>query len=191
LARDAQLVGLGPLEVGALSVTNGKAKALGETLVVDGKIVLEEYDFDAIVEPTGGPFHRVAAFFADSFLSKDDAWKPTRERMKKTLCLLSDDDFTLFVRHATEVVARIGLDRDSKTAAKGALFYQELLPAESLLYSVVMAEASRAGGDQRKPATDVFRLFTEKYLRSVLQVGGDETVGRGICSVRMAERGRS
>ena len=46
------------------------------------------------------------------------------------LVVLHDDDFTHFVRHATEVVARVGLDYGSrKTVKQGALFYQEFLPS--------------------------------------------------------------
>ncbi len=50
----------------------------------------------------------------------------TSERIRKHLAVLSDNDFTHFVRHATEVVSRIGLDTTTKTIRQGSLFYQEL-----------------------------------------------------------------
>ena len=58
--------------------------------------------------------------------------------------VLSDDDFSHFARHATEVSARIALDYNTKTVAGTALFYQEFVPAETLFYSLVLANASRA-----------------------------------------------
>ena len=52
--------------------------------------------------------------------------------------------FAHFARTATEVSARARLDPETKTVRDGGVLYQELLPAETLLYSVILASPSRS-----------------------------------------------
>lgn len=101
--------------------------------------------------------------------------------------MLHDDDFTHFARHATEVMARVGLDYERKTARKGALFYEEFLPPETLLYAVVLATASRSPGTERN-AAGMLGLLRER-APSVVQIGADQTIGKGLCAMRLAGRG--
>jgi CRISPR-associated protein Cmr4 len=99
------------------------------------------------------------------------------------LAILHDDDFTHFVRHATEVVARIALDYERKTAKGTALFYEEFLPAETLFYSVILAAPSRRDG-HGKGSAEVMGYVNDN-LPSVLQIGGNETIGKGLCVVHL------
>ncbi|HUY35536.1 MAG TPA: type III-B CRISPR module RAMP protein Cmr4 [Pirellulales bacterium] len=146
-------------------------------LLLDGKqLVLEEFDFTCVAD--SGP---LAAWVADH--AAHDEF--TRDRLRKHLVVLRDDDFTHFVRHATEVVARIGLDYDKKTVKTGALFYQEFLPAETLFYALVFANDSRRDGGLLRAADILGYLRGHVPDGSVLQVGGDETIGKGLCTVRL------
>lgn len=141
------------------------------------KLVLEEFDFTRVADVGEVANWITQRTVADSF---------TRERLKNHIVILQDDEFTHFVRHATEVVARIGLDYEKKTVKSGALFYQEFLPAETLFYALVFAGASRR---ETYPATATEILdYVDHTLQEVrvLQVGGDETTGKGLCAVRMA-----
>jgi CRISPR-associated protein Cmr4 len=148
--------------------------AFGSALNVDGRLVLEEFDFGpSEVENLA----TIAEHFAKSV--KDSA---TAERIKTHLVILNDDDFTHFVRHATEVVARVGLDYDKKTAKNGALFYQEFLPAETIFYSVVLAADSRKNGASKK-SSQILK-FVHDSVQEVIQIGADETIGKGLCSVK-------
>jgi CRISPR-associated protein Cmr4 len=156
----------------------GKDKAhcrLGSSLLVDGnKLVLEEFEF----ERTGD-----ADELTDWLASRAVSDEFTRERLKSHLVVLHDDDFTHFVRHATEVVARVGLDYERKTVKKGALFYEEFLPAETLFYSVVLASASRRDGHGQDAGGNL--QYLSDKLPPILQIGGDETIGKGLCAVRL------
>ncbi len=98
----------------------------------------------------------------------------------KRMVVLNDTDFTYFAEHATEVSARIKLDSATKTVTGGALFYQEFLPAETVMYSVVLAALSRDG--QKASAKEVLAEFDPPEY---LQVGGDETTGKGLCAVKL------
>ncbi len=150
-------------------------------LVIDGnKLLLEEFEFEVTGEATD-----VAKWIADYAVS--DAF--TQDRIKSHLVVLHDDDFTHFVRHATEVVARVGLDYERKTVKKGALFYEEFLPPETLFYSVVLASPSRREGHARS-AGEMLKYLSDN-VPHVLQIGGDETIGKGLCAVRLNDVTRS
>ncbi len=152
-------------------------------LIVDGEqIVLEEFDFTCV-----GDCKQWADWLADSAISDNDPL--TREKLPERLVVLHDDDFCHFVRHATEVVARIGLDYDKKTVRDGALFYQEFLPAETLFYALVLANESRRNGGAPKSAAEILDYLNAHVPDdSVLQIGGDETIGKGLCAVKMITR---
>lgn len=153
-------------------------------LLVDrNKIVLEEFDFTR-----SGDSQAVAHWIAPRAVADEG----TRQRMKTHLVVLHDDDFTHFVEHATEVVARIALDYERKTVKSGALFYQEFLPPETVFYSVVLAQPSRrnAGARSVLSAAEVLQ-YVQSCVEEVkvLQIGGDETTGKGLCAVRLEKGG--
>jgi CRISPR-associated protein Cmr4 len=126
---------------------------------------------------------------ADTLLPAEPAYAPTRARFARQLLVAHDDDFTHFARYATEVAARIGLDYETKTVREGALFYQEFLPAETLFYSVVLVNAARTRAADRS-AGDLLHALEGLLARvPTLQVGGDETTGKGYCWVRFATQG--
>jgi len=145
-------------------------------LVGGNKLVLEEFEFEREGDANG-----VAQWIAERAFDPGDGF--TSGRFRSHFVVLHDDHFTHFVRHATEVVARVGLDYERKTVKSGALFYEEFLPAETLFYSVVLAHPSRRQGHS-KPARDILAYLRGSIPR-VLQIGGDETIGKGICAVRL------
>jgi len=174
LGRDLLMAGMAKLPGLSTNVTDTSALFAEDSLlkVDQNKVVLEEFEFTRI-----GDANPIAEWMSKH--ATNDA--PTAARLKKNLVVLSDDYFTHFVKHATEIVARIGLNYDTKTVKKGALFYQELIPPETLFYSLVLANPSRRK-DCPKTASDIVK-FLELQLppSSVLQIGGDETIGKGLC----------
>lgn len=141
------------------------------------RLVLEEFEF-----VRRGDAPAIRDWAATHFGAKNPA---LAERIRSRLVVLSDDSFTHFVRHATEVVARIGLNYETKTVATGALFYEEYLPAGCLFYSVTLAEDSYRK-DWKKSATDMLS-YIENALQEqpVLQIGGNSTVGKGLCQAHL------
>jgi CRISPR-associated protein Cmr4 len=177
LVRD---VSLAQVEPPPLPDPPPKDKALclqnSPLLVDNNKLVLEEFEFERSGDADGA-----AQWIAGQAFDAGDRFTP--ERFKTHFVVLHDDDFTHFVRHATEVVARVGLDYERKTVKRGALFYEEFLPAETLFYSVVLANPSRREGHS-KPARDIL-AYLHGNMPQILQIGGDETIGKGICAVRL------
>jgi CRISPR-associated protein Cmr4 len=94
--------------------------------------------------------------------------------LKSRLCIVADDTLSFLLETATEITARIRIDNDQKTVAKGQLWYEEALPAESVLASLVVAASVKSN-----PA----KVFAEigEISKSILQFGGKATVGRGLC----------
>lgn len=158
--RDAALAGV-TVQLPAIQVpADGALVPKGSPCLHNGEVILEEYRFKA-QEWAGVECPALAA---------DDG---------KRLMVVDDTDFTHFVKYSTEVTARIGLDHATKTVKEGALFYQEFLPAETVLYSVVLAAPSRLKEDPASAAQNLSAFQPP----AVIQVGGDETTGKGLCQV--------
>jgi CRISPR-associated protein Cmr4 len=94
--------------------------------------------------------------------------------LKSRLCVVADDTLSFLLETATEISARIHIDDDKKTVAKGQLWYEEALPAETVLVSLVVAAEVKS-----KPK-EVFNTVKELSAKT-LQFGGKATVGRGLC----------
>lgn len=183
LARDLSLVSSATVDIPSVDGATDAHCPTGSPLVLlpDNKIVLEEFEFSVVGELAAS----LTEWIAKMAIAASDEFTPAR--IKTHLVVLHDDYFTHFVRNATEVVARIGLDYEKKTVKSGALFYQEFLPAETLFYSLVLANPSRRNGHV-KSATDVLGYLREHVPDgSVLQIGGDETTGKGLCTARLAD----
>lgn len=179
-----ETVRVGPPTTGDLGPAYGlsadqAACAEDSPLLVEGnKLVLEEFEFTRVAD---------ARETADWFAAHAVNDPATQSRVKSHLVVLCDDDFTHFVRHATEVVARVGLDRERKTIKAGAVLYQEFLPAETLFCSLVFAGDSRRDDDARTAPEVLAYLQRNLDTAGGLQVGGDETTGKGICLVRLCQ----
>ena len=74
-----------------------------------------------------------------------------RKRLAGQLLVVSDTTFTRMARYHTEVATRVRIDSETHTVANGALWTEESLPAESLLWSVAHFTPGRqAQGYKRK-----------------------------------------
>lgn len=157
-------------------------------LKIKEKVILEEYTFDIHNDLNGNVQVKEGTKLTDfpdwlaQHLFKDDGsyWS---EKIKKDVVLLTDDDFKDFVNLSTEVITRTRIDNITGTVDKktGALFTEEYLPAESVLYSLVLAHDEFS---EHKPisAKNVLSFFKNK-LPKVLQIGGNATLGKGLVRV--------
>jgi len=146
----------------------------------NGQIVLEEFDFTQSDKTTSDNFTKIASDI--SLAIPDDG---TREIFHGHFVILSDDDFTYFVRQATEVATRIKLNYKTKTVAGTGLFSEEFIPPEALFYSIIIAEKSRRP-DVPLSAEKVLEHI--KNVPSYIQLGGDATIGKGFCAQKICEQ---
>ena len=98
------------------------------------------------------------------------------------LCVVHDDVMSYLAQHAMDVVTRVSLDAETKTAKKGQLWTEESLPTESVLLSVLAATPSKKAGISATEAIDQLK----KLFETSVQFGGKSTVGRGRCAVKLA-----
>lgn len=111
-------------------------------------------------------------------------------QLKQQLIVVSDDMFSHLAQHTTPVNAHIAIESDTKVVKGGALWYEETLPPETLLYIGLAANKARKQDSDldtaEKVLTTVTNLFKDKHW---LQVGGNETVGMGWCAVSTLKGG--
>lgn len=110
--------------------------------------------------------------------------------LQEQLVIVSNDMFAHLCQHATPVNAHIAIDSDTKTVRSGALWYEETLPPETLLYVGLSATKARANGAEM-PADAILGSVTGLFTgKPWLQVGGNETVGMGWCAVTTVAGGQ-
>lgn len=171
----------------------------GSDLIVnDSKIVLEEYTFP--VQETDN-CKDIATWISENCLPADDVYSYWREKIIKSLVVLSNDDFRDFVTLSTEVIARIKIDPEKGTVQKGALWYEEYLPSDSILYSLALTspifqESDKDKGifqltkqekEENRDESEKVMEFLEDGLPSIIQLGGNATIGKGIVRTRVYE----
>ncbi len=114
--------------------------------------------------------------------------------LKERVVILADNVFADFVKLFTEVITRNKIDNAKGTVAKGALFTEEYLPAESILYSLVFANSIFTAKEDRKGSfkkdaegseeQKVQNYFAANADNSFMQIGGNSTLGKGIVNTK-------
>lgn len=164
----------------------------------NNRLLIEDTEYPVVPEKA---VSELAAWLSEHALPKTASYAPFRDRLAAQLAILSDEEFAFLCQHATEVVTRIKIDPQTGTVAKGALWTEENLPSESLLWSLGLVSKdrrppfhNRQNGNQPPAAPP---LKPEKILecldavvtkkKSRIRLGGDRTIGRGMLSVRLLQ----
>ena len=163
-----------------------------DLIVSDNEIVLEEYTFE--VQRTE-ECQSLANWISENCMPSDNVYDYWREKVQNSLVVLSNEDFRDFVTLSTEVIARIKINQDTGTVQKGALWYEEYLPSDSILYSLalftpIFQEDNNKKGifkskHQNKEESERVMKFFEDGLPSIIQVGGNATIGKGIVRTKL------
>ncbi len=190
--RSAELAGLAlgnfpdlkGLDIGKADAWICKPGADGKPatdLTAGSSVVLEEFSFapqpNEIVNTIGG------WLAANALPATYTYW---RDALPKKLCILHEDAFRDFCMHATEVQTHIRIDPNTKTVQGSALWTEESLPMDTLLYAPIMASGARTSNDDKNgidKAQEMLKKIADLGLDH-MQLGGDETTGQGWISVR-------
>jgi CRISPR-associated protein Cmr4 len=186
LKREADMAGLSVSWNPVGPPNNGTALvADGSILIANGKVVLEEFAFTA---RTDDGVKAIANWLKDNALPVGKEYDYWRDTLEKRLVILPENAFQDFVQFSTEVIARVRIDDEKKTVEPGALWTEEHLPSETLLYATLFASKPRLQNppSDLQDATAVLRFVQNAIDGKRLQLGGDATVGRGIVKVRVA-----
>ena len=160
-------------------LAEGKAHYANGTALVEGtSIYLEDLDFEA--KPCA-----TAATWAEQIgrwvFGEGDLWA---KEFQKRFVVLPDSAFDFLCETGTEVHTRVRIDDDMKVVAKGALWTEESLPAETILAGIVQCERvfQKSGASNNSiEAGGLLKQFATSDPKNplVLQIGGKATVGRG------------
>ncbi|WLE96574.1 MAG: type III-B CRISPR module RAMP protein Cmr4 [Candidatus Electrothrix communis] len=139
------------------------------------KVFLEDLDFQ--VTKGEGTIDDLAAYIAKAVFPVDtDEWRNT---FIQRFLIIPDNVFSFLAETATEVRARIRIEPGTRTVADGQLWYEENLPAETLLWGIIGCDRSRSE-KHAGSAKELIGHFQEKIgTEKSLQIGGNATVGRG------------
>lgn len=102
------------------------------------------------------------------------------------LLLVSDKVFDYCVSYCTSITAQIQIDQTTGTTKNGSLRYQEELPSDTIMYCVIFWRNSY------KPKAELLSetikcWIKENIMNRYIQIGGDETCGRGIFELNWNE----
>lgn len=142
----------------------------------DAQVFLEEFSFSIQQTNLSALIAWLARFGTDE--------AAFAEQLKAQLLIVSDDMFNHLASFATPVTPHIAIDNDRKVVKNGALWYEETLPPDTVLYVALAAHRSRAKDSERDAAwvlEQALSLFPTE--RPYMQLGGNETVGMGWCRV--------
>jgi len=124
------------------------------------------------------------------------------KRIPEQLVILHNDAFKDFVNLSTEVITRTKIDNKTGTVKKSALFTEEYLPCETILYSLALTTPIFQSDDKNKgmfaltqdekskgltEEQKVMDFFTS-VLPEVMQIGGNATIGKGIVRMKILEK---
>ena len=120
------------------------------------KVILEDLDLDA--EELGADWVQLLTRL---IFSKEEE----RRSFTQHLAIVDDAIFDFFARSGLEVRARVQLEGETKTVKEGP-WYEEVIPAEAIFVFIA--------------ATEDKHYFDEITKRSLIQLGGQASIGRGL-----------
>lgn len=154
-----------------------------------GDLILEEYHY-AVEEMA-----RLEVFakeISKDIYGGDSFW--SREFSRK-LVVLPEDSFRHFAVNCTELMPNIQITEYGVTEPH-SLRYTEYLPRESVLYSLISYAGSRmpvAGTGAKSPlgSPEEVQAVFERHKPDMIQIGGDETTGKGLVALRIMKATRA
>lgn len=144
------------------SASDDKAISLGKS-GLKGNVLLEDYEVQ-VADTEIEEFSKIASFFKDA----------------ERLLLVSDEVFNYGVSNCTQIMAQIKIDSKTGTTQDGSLRYQEELPSDTIMYTVIHWGDSKNSLEDKLRAETIKKFITEEVIANHIQIAGDETCGRGV-----------
>lgn len=115
-----------------------------------------------------------------------------KSRFTDHTALIGDDEFTDFVKYSTEICERIKIKQETGTVQDKALFSEEYLPPECILYHLVFFNEEYQSPKKETNCTPLDKTavmdeFKGLFDIDVFQIGGDAALGKGLVSKQFWE----
>ena len=161
LQKDLKIANLKDFDASNYSVKDNEAINLGSEVLKDS-ILIEEYEVK--VTKTEALPDSIKDYFKEA----------TR------LLLVSDEVFNYGVSNCTQIMAQIKIDSKTGTTADGSLRYQEELPSDTIMYTVIHWGDTKHSTAEKLKAEIIKKFITKEVIAQHIQIAGDETCGRGV-----------
>lgn len=175
---ERKLTGQNKVIVGTGSVVAGQKIPSANISESKKAVYLDEFHCEAEEDSS---FEQWKRWLADQLFDDNLSKSILAER----LVLVSDEAFQYFVTMCCDISPRIRIHSDTKTTVDRALWYEEYLPTESILYGMVWCDKIYASNHQ---------LTEQKLLETldkeiILQIGGNVSIGKGRVRCRFTQGG--
>lgn len=165
-------------------VDEQEALIVKDELKQGNQLILEALAFNAIKQDA---VSNISGYLAEKALPAGFF----ADKLKDDFVILSDTDFTYFVKNSTLVEPHVRINDKTGTAEKGGLFYTENLPPETLLVTLAMASQARDGKTSISADEVIQKVSAVLNNGKAWQFGGDATTGRGLVMLRFVATGGS
>jgi CRISPR-associated protein Cmr4 len=151
-------------------------------VLLNQAVVLESDRFDV---DQGSSADNLAKWFGENAVPFTEYWPA---RLKSHFVLIPDDAFNHYVKTKTDIRTRVRIEKGR--AAKSGPWTEENLPVDTLLYTTLSETHTGKKEDAEKPPEQDpprLRTFLDKINVSgkpLLQLGGDQNLGRGMMRMR-------
>lgn len=165
-ARDLEIAGKkSGIDISKLKLAENEAVSAGSTPVA-GEVLLEDYEVKIVTKDISF-FKEIEDYFTDA----------------ERLLVVSDEVFSYGVTDCTQIMAQIRIDAKTGTTADGTLRYQEELPSDTIMYTVIHWGDTKNSAEDKLQATTIRDFITKEVIAKHIQIAGDETCGRGIFQI--------
>jgi CRISPR-associated protein Cmr4 len=164
-------------EIQIPDVPDDKVFIASDNLKIQGqnRVALEEFVFEAEVK---NEVKELAEFLKKRFVHQNDLTK----NLENHLAIVSDNVFKDFVNYAVEIRTRIRIDQALGTVKSGALFSEELIPSESVFYSLVFITDPYFGIEK-----EIYDRFLKAYDSGVNWDGAKDQVKNEIENLKQSQ----
>lgn len=102
-----------------------------------------------------------------------------KNKLKTDIIVLKDETFSNILGTMTEVVPRIRINKKTGTVESGALWYEEYLPQDTIMYFVIRRTVYAS--------EDTLKRLREKIDEELITIGGKESVGKGLATLKVVD----
>lgn len=143
---------------------------------IQDKVLLEEIDL--LIEPSyQGLTQEWAELIGKIYFSDEEYRRVFHQRF-----IIADDNVLQFMAQtALPVDAHIAIDDKTGVVHKGALWYEESVPPETLFYGVIGVD--NGNGEAKSTEKELTQLLLDDSPTTI-QIGGKATTGKGMVDFR-------
>ena len=147
-------------------------------LLKNQNIILEDLKLDAeIITDLDDIINEIIETLPDN-----NAYQLIREKIGKDIVILTDDLFTNLTITTMEITTRIRIGKDG--VVEEGPWSEEYIPTDTIMYSLILIPSRLEDLNPEVVASEL-----KKYNNKILNIGGNETIGKGFVRITLKDKG--